>query len=559
MSRVRAGRDIKNVAMTLQNLTPSDQSEIRADSGDVAPAGIEIRGPGGLLIQAGRDIDVGASAVIAGSSNLGGIIATGNNANQSLSSSDAARLTLIAGVKGDVDLSKFKTTYDDLIGINSNSDKLLAFYRILNGDANRDAVIKAASVQDLIARDPLYAPYADLLTRYPSLLKAYQVADSTRTLPLGVSAEANQAAALYALLNRETDAAKIVGAVGVADLSQGTVGGNAYAAFAELDKQYPRVFADYRARRARGALPEGLTPIVLSDALGDLTAKVVAAEAIGAGNIYTFNSSIQTYGNARQPDATCTGQCAGQGDIDLWAPGGTVIAGLTTPSSGTTIGVVTNGGGAIRSFVGKDFTINQGKVLTTQGGDILLYSSAGSVDAGRGAKTSISTPPPTRTPITVDGVIVGFVYTVPASSSGSGIQTLSSDPDGTGPRSAAPAGSIYLFAPAGTIDAGEAGIRSGGNIVINAQTVLNSSNIASSGTSVGVPVATSGSLASSLAAGGAVPGGSKAAEDAATTASNAARAAAAGEGLQKPTILTVEVLGFGDKNCKEQQKDCFAK
>ena len=559
MSRVRAGRDIKNVAMTLQNLTPSDQSEIRADSGDVAPAGIEIRGPGGLLIQAGRDIDVGASAVIAGSSNLGGIIATGNNANQSLSSSDAARLTLIAGVKGDVDLSKFKTTYDDLIGINSNSDKLLAFYRILNGDANRDAVIKAASVQDLIARDPLYAPYADLLTRYPSLLKAYQVADSTRTLPLGVSAEANQAAALYALLNRETDAAKIVGAVGVADLSQGTVGGNAYAAFAELDKQYPRVFADYRARRARGALPEGLTPIVLSDALGDLTAKVVAAEAIGAGNIYTFNSSIQTYGNARQPDATCTGQCAGQGDIDLWAPGGTVIAGLTTPSSGTTIGVVTNGGGAIRSFVGKDFTINQGKVLTTQGGDILLYSSAGSVDAGRGAKTSISTPPPTRTPITVDGVIVGFVYTVPASSSGSGIQTLSSDPDGTGPRTAAPAGSIYLFAPAGTIDAGEAGIRSGGNIVINAQTVLNSSNIASSGTSVGVPVATSGSLASSLAAGGAVPGGSKAAEDAATTASNAARAAAAGEGLQKPTILTVEVLGFGDKNCKEQQKDCFAK
>ena len=558
-SRVRAGRDIKNLALTLQNLNAADVSELRADSGDVAPLGLEIRGPGSLLVQAGRDINVGTAAILAGPSNLGGIIATGNNANQSLSSSDAARLTLIAGVKGDVDLSKFKTTYDDLIGINSNSDKLLAFYRILNGDANRDAVIKAASVQDLIARDPLYAPYADLLTRYPSLLKAYQVADSTRTLPLGVSAEANQAAALYALLNRETDAAKIVGAVGVADLSQGTVGGNAYAAFAELDKQYPRVFADYRARRARGALPEGLTPIVLSDALGDLTAKVVAAEAIGAGNIYTFNSSIQTYGNARQPDATCTGQCAGQGDIDLWAPGGTVIAGLTTPSSGTTIGVVTNGGGAIRSFVGKDFTINQGKVLTTQGGDILLYSSAGSVDAGRGAKTSISTPPPTRTPITVDGVIVGFVYTVPASSSGSGIQTLSSDPDGTGPRTAAPAGSIYLFAPAGTIDAGEAGIRSGGNIVINAQTVLNSSNIASSGTSVGVPVATSGSLASSLAAGGAVPGGSKAAEDAATTASNAARAAAAGEGLQKPTILTVEVLGFGDKNCKEQQKDCFAK
>ena len=558
MSRVRAGRDIKNVALTLQNLNSSDQSEVRADSGDVVPAGLEIRGPGSLLIQAGRNIDAGASAIIAGSSNLGGIIATGNNANPSLANSDAARLTLIAGVKGDIDLTKFKAAYDDLIAINGSSDAILAFYRTLNGDTNRDAVGKAASVQELIARDPLYAPYADLLTRYPGLLKTYQAADIARTLPLSVSAQASQAAALYALLNRETDSAKIVGASNVADLLQGTLGGSAYAAYAALDKQYPRVFSDYRARRSRGARPEGLTPIVLSDALGDLTAKVVAADAVGAGNIYTFSSSIQTYGNGRLPGSSCIGQCAAQGDIDLWAPGGNIIAGLTTPTAGTTIGVVTNGGGAIRSVVGGDFTINQGKVLTTQGGDILLYSSGGSIDAGRGARTSISTPPPTRTPITVDGVIVGYVYTVPASSSGSGIQTLTSDPDGIGPRTAAPAGGIYLFAPAGAIDAGEAGIRSGGSLFINAQTVLNASNFSAAGPSAGVPVANAGSLATSLAGNG-TANNSKAAEDAAAGAANAARAAAAAEGLAKPTILTVEVLGFGDKNCKEQQKDCFAK
>ena len=219
---------------------------------------------------------------------------------------------------------------------------------------------------------------------------------------------------------------------------------------------------------------------------------------------------------------------------------------------------MTNGGGAIRSVVGGDFTINQGKVLTTQGGDILLYSSGGSIDAGRGARTSISTPPPTRTPITVDGVIVGYVYTVPASSSGSGIQTLTSDPDGIGPRAAAPAGGIYLFAPAGAIDAGEAGIRSGGSLFINAQTVLNASNFSAAGPSAGVPVATAGSLATSLAGNG-TANNSKAAEDAAAGAANAARAAAAAEGLAKPSILTVEVLGFGDKNCKEQQKDCFGK
>ena len=113
-----------------------------------------------------------------------------------------------------------------------------------------------------------------------------------------------------------------------------------------------------------------------------------------------------------------------------------------------------------------------------------------------------------------------------------------------------------MFAPAGAIDAGEAGIRSSGNIVLNAQTVLNASNISVAGSSAGVPVVAVGSIASALASGGG-NNNTKPGEDAAKAAEKA-RAAAA-EGLQKPTILTVEVLGFGDKNCKEQQKDCFGK
>src|SRR5262249_53522150 len=158
--------------------------------------------------------------------------------------------------------------------------------------------------------------------------------------------------------------------------------------------------------------------------------------SVGAGHINTYLSSIQTYGGS---------------DIDLWAPGGSIVAGLTTPAQGKTIGVVTNGGGAIRSVVGGDFSINQGKVLTAQGGDIMLSRQNGGIDAGRGAKTSLSTPPPKRTPIFQTGedgesIIVGFLYTLPTSATGSGIQTLSSDPDGLGPRQAPQAGSIYLFA-----------------------------------------------------------------------------------------------------------------
>ena len=559
-TRVRAGRDITNLGLTLQNLSPDDVSQVRADTGDVRTAGIEIRGPGELVVQAGRDVDLGQSEVRAV---LGGLAATGNNANPNLPNSNAARLTVVAGVGGNIDTAGFKAAYDALVALNGNADQILAFYRALNGDPDRAAVTSANGVQDLVGRDATYAPYVALVSRYPVVLTAYQNAAKSASLPLGASAEATQANALYALLNKESDAAKIINAKSVADLVQGTQGGAAYAGFEALDAKYPLVFADYRARLSSGAHPAGLTPIIFSQALADITASVVPVAGVTGGSIFTYHSSIQTYGDGAAPDPGCSGQCAGQGDINLWVPRGNVIAGLTTPALGTTIGVVTNGGGAIRSVLSGDFTINQGKVLTAQGGDILIYSSAGSVDAGRGAKTSVSTPPPTRTPITtvVDGetVVVGYQYTLPASASGSGIQTLSSDPDGLGPRSAPRAGSVYLFAPAGTIDAGEAGIRSGGNIVINAQTVLNGSNIAASGSSVGVPVVATGSLASSLATGGAPTTASKTGDDAAGNAAAAARAAVAAGALQKPTILTVEVMGFGDKNCKEKDKDCFAK
>jgi hypothetical protein len=160
---------------------------------------------------------------------------------------------------------------------------------------------------------------------------------------------------------------------------------------------------------------------------------------------------------------------------------------------------------------------------------------------------------------TIDGATVttGYTLELPPNPVGKGIQTLTSDPDGLGPLPEPTAGNIYLFAPAGTIDAGEAGIKSGGNILINAQRVLNASNISAGGTSTGVPVAVSGSLAASMASAGGTTNTSKASEDAANSAAAAAKAAAAAEGMQKPSILTVEVVGFGDKNCKESAKECL--
>ena len=412
-------------------------------------------------------------------------------------------------------------------------------------------VLNAPDVASLAKIDPTYARFAALDAKAPRALAAYQDALRSHQLPLGPTADSTAAAELYRLLNTETDVSRLKAAGSVAALGSG------YSAFVGLDQRYPAVFADYVQRRSKGALPTGVTPIVFSNALAAVTSEVVAVASVSAdgGNISSYYTSVQTYGGS---------------DIDLWAfrkpsasaiedARGNVVVGLTTPGTNT-VGVLTNAGGAIRSVLGGDFNINQGKVITAQGGDILLYSAQGSIDAGRGAKTSQSTPPPVRTPILdADGNTIGVRISIPAGATGSGIQTLSSDPDGLGPLAAPKAGDVYLFAPAGSIDAGEAGIRSSGNIVINAQTVLNGSNISSAGTSAGVPVAASGSLAASVASSGSNTNTSKSGEDAASSAAAAARAAAAAEGMQKPSILTVEVVGFGDKNCKETAKDCLGK
>ncbi|MES2099766.1 MAG: filamentous hemagglutinin family protein [Pseudomonadota bacterium] len=544
--RVRAGVDIVGASLQLQNLEPTDVTEVRADTGDFrAPIGIEIRGPGQLLLQAGRNIDLGTALIAGGGTQggIGGLVATGNTANPQLAYDESARVTLVAGVKGKVDLTTMDGAYTEIIALNAVSADIIDLYRQLGTEPDASVVLAAADVAALATRDPSYARFASLDTKAPRALAAWQDALRVNKLPLGPTADSAAAAELYRLLNSETDVARLQAAGSVATLAAGP-GGAAYGVYVGLDQRYPSVFTDYLQRRSKGALPTGVTPIVFSNALAAVVAEVVPTAAISGGNISSYQTSIQTYGGSA---------------IDLWAPGGNIVVGLTTPGE-KTVGVLTNAGGAIRSVLSGDFNINQGKLITAQGGDVLLLSSQGSIDAGRGAKTSLSTPPPVRQPILdAEGNQIGVRISVPAGATGSGIQTLSSDPDGLGPLLAPKAGDVYLFAPAGSIDAGEAGIRSSGNIVLNAQTVLNASNISSAGTSVGVPLATTGSLASSLASGSTTTSGSKAAEDAAGSASKAARAAAAAEGLQKPTILTVEVLGFGDKNCKEQQKDCFAK
>jgi hypothetical protein len=106
-----------------------------------------------------------------------------------------------------------------------------------------------------------------------------------------------------------------------------------------------------------------------------------------------------------------------------------------------------------------------------------------------------------------------------------------------------PPGNVDLIAPAGTVDAGDAGIRVTGNINIAAAQVLNASNIVAGGASVGVPttVVVAPNLAGLTAASNTVGASTSMAEQA---ASQQARNQAAQQD-DIPSIITVEVVGYG--------------
>ncbi|MGR8919604.1 MAG: filamentous hemagglutinin family protein, partial [Gammaproteobacteria bacterium] len=228
------------------------------------------------------------------------------------------------------------------------------------------------------------------------------------------------------------------------------------------------------------------------------------------------------------------------GDIRVLAPGGTVDAGTTAQTSvekqPLNLGYVAFREGSIGIFTGDSINVNSTRIFTQKGGDITLWADRGNIDAGRGQRDAVTlanTQP-------VFDEFLNFVDEPPISVSGSGIRTLA--PPGI------PGGSIFLAAPEGTIDAGDAGIESDSGLVLAAQEVANADFIAAAGptfSTVQVPTSVGASLGNlgdvSAAATASV---TEATQAAAAAAAEQSAAAAAGDAAP-PMRVTVDVLGFG--------------
>ena len=164
--------------------------------------------------------------------------------------------------------------------------------------------------------------------------------------------------------------------------------------------------------------------------------------------------------------------------IYIFSNGSVNIGGTAFLASIGNSGIITEEGGAINVFANKDVNVNESRLMTFLGGDITVWTDTGSINAGIGSKTAIETTPPVAEP--------GNVLVFSAATSGSGIRALTYNPAPEEGIDSPPAGDVYLFAPTGVINAGEAGI-AGRNVILAALRVLNFQNISFTQGEIGIP------------------------------------------------------------------------
>jgi hypothetical protein len=219
----------------------------------------------------------------------------------------------------------------------------------------------------------------------------------------------------------------------------------------------------------------------------------------------------------------------GGGDISMFTPGGRLIVGTEGLAPPGTAGLITQGKGNIQIYSQGSVLLGLSRIMTTFSGNIIAWTANGDINAGRGSKTTVVYTPPKR----VYDAYGNVTLSPQVPSSGAGIATLKPIPE-------VEAGNIDLIAPFGTIDAGEAGIRVSGNINLAALQIVNAANIAVQGSSSGIPTVQAPSISASLSSSNA-------------TAATQQTAQPSQSANAQPSVIIVEVLGYGGGENDEEQ------
>ncbi|MCE0521640.1 MAG: filamentous hemagglutinin family protein [Methylacidiphilales bacterium] len=251
---------------------------------------------------------------------------------------------------------------------------------------------------------------------------------------------------------------------------------------------------------------------------------------------YAAIAALFPSSNAYQGDITLTAReikTTNGGNISLLAPGGQIDVGINNPGTqAIDQGILTVDGGSISIFAKSDVSVGTSRIFTLHGGNEIIWSTLGNIDAGASSKT-VQSAPPTR--VIIDTQSGNVETDLAGLATGGGIGVLETV------AGAAP-GNVDLVAPVGTVNAGDAGIRSSGNINIAAAHVVNAGNIQAGGASTGVSTTSTPNIGATVAA--AAAGGAS---------QNAASAAAAQQQQEQsqnqsqnlPSIISVEIIGYG--------------
>lgn len=231
------------------------------------------------------------------------------------------------------------------------------------------------------------------------------------------------------------------------------------------------------------------------------------------------------------------------GNISIFVSGGGLS--LATTTVGVPVlppGIVTEAGGNIGIFANGNVDIGISRIFTLRGGNQIIWSSAGDIAAGASSKT-VQSAPPTR--VLIDPQTGELKVDLGGLATGGGIGVLASV-EGVEP------GSVDLIAPAGVVDAGDAGIRATGNLSIAATQVLNADNISVGGSAAGVstaPIVATPNISGLTAGATANAANNSAAQNMANQADPTADHGGA------PSIITVEVLGYGGPSDRSPTED----
>jgi hypothetical protein len=509
VSHIEAGRDIVDLAYLGQQIHGADMSVIKAgrdiidmpvvSRATAGPAGntmavIAQAGPGYLSVEAGRNLgrlasqpelypgdgqaaQITALQAPAGSGQYTGINSIGNIYNAALPSQGASIIASY-GVAPGVDRAAFIARYIDPSatkppGIDDGSTALVAFVENYDAGLAVDTGLLADRHVPTYTVDEAWARFQAL----PDEAKAIFVQQTLFGVLAQVGKDYNDASSPFA-------------------------------------NQYVR---GYEALNTLFPASLGYTANGLGGGSNG------AQQTVHTGDLDIRGSTIQTQRG---------------GDVSIVGPGGEALLGsVSAPpvivdsltgnllAGPNTQGILTLQKGNVSIFTDTSTLLAQSRIFTEQGGDVTIWSSNGDINAGKGAKTN-SEIPPVRYLCTVDA----WCFQDSAGQvSGAGIATLQTIPE-------APEGSVYLMAPRGTVDAGDAGIRVSGNLVVAAAHVANADNVQVKGDSVGLPVVQSVNVGALNAASSAATAATKAAEDVARQQQSDARD-------RQPSIISVQVIG----------------